>query len=136
MRYDTQGTFNSAASWQAYNAGANGVGNDLVGFYGGAFDGRYIYFVSNRNSAGGYQGESMRYDTQSAFNSSASWQAFDPGANGVGTDPDGFHGAAFDGRYLYFVPFYDGSAYFGEILRFDSKSPPSIPSTVYGGSFF
>ena len=32
----------------------------------------------------------------------------------------GFHGASFDGRFIYFVPYYDGSTYSGKMLAYDT----------------
>ncbi|MFA7718138.1 MAG: myxococcus cysteine-rich repeat containing protein, partial [Candidatus Absconditabacterales bacterium] len=115
LRYDTQGTFDTTGSWTTYDPGANGVGSNPDGYMGSAYDGQYIYFVPYENN-----GEVMRYDTLGSFNSTDSWVAFDPGSNGVGTDPDGFWGATFDGRYVYFVPYYNGSAFHGEVLRYDT----------------
>ena len=73
--------------------------------------------------------------TYSALDNVGNWAAYDAGANGVGTDPDGFIGGVFDGRYIYFVPFHNGTAHHGEVLRYDAKIPASVPDTVYGGSF-
>ena len=55
---------------------------------------------------------------------------------GLGWTPNGFQGGVFDGRHVYFVPIRNGTGYHGEILRYDAKSPPATPSTVYGGSFY
>ena len=63
LRYDTTSNFESAESWSTFDAGANGVGNDPVGYAGGIFDGRYIYFVPFKDSNGQYHGEVLRYDT-------------------------------------------------------------------------
>ena len=42
------------------------------------------------------------------FQYPASWATYDPGANGVGTDPDGYSGAVVAGQYIYFVPHTSG----------------------------
>ena len=42
------------------------------------------------------------------FTDLASWSAYDPGAHGVGKDPEGYAGGAFDGRYVYFAPYFNG----------------------------
>jgi hypothetical protein len=115
LRYDTQGAFSTTASWATYDAGANGLGNDLDGFRGGVFDGRYVYFVPNYNGTAA-SGEVMRYDTQASFTTLASWAAYDPSANGVGTNARGFISGMFDGRYVYFVP--SGA---DEVLRYDTQ---------------
>ncbi|MEM9041320.1 MAG: FG-GAP-like repeat-containing protein, partial [Actinomycetota bacterium] len=121
LRYDTTADFGTIGSWTVFDPSANGVGTDPVGFIGGVFDGRYVYFVPYGDSSGQRHGEVLRYDTTASFTTVASWEAFDPGANGVGTDPDGFAGAHFDGRYLYFAPFAsDGTVYSGEVMRYDT----------------
>jgi hypothetical protein len=95
------------------------VGTDPDGYCGAAFDGRYVYFAP-RNNGTSYHGEVLRYDTTGAFADAAAWAAYDPGAGGVGTDPDGYSGVVFDGRYLYFAPYHNGAAYSGEVLRYDT----------------
>ncbi|MCI4626870.1 MAG: LamG domain-containing protein, partial [Candidatus Magnetoovum sp. WYHC-5] len=83
-----------------------------AGYYGGVFDGRYVYFVPYNN--GSYHGDVLRYDTQGAFNATGSWAHYDAGYN------DGYAGGVFDGRYVYFVPYYNGS-YHGDVLRYDTQ---------------
>ena len=41
------------------------------GFFGGAFDGRYVYFVPSTHTL------ASRYDTRANFSSSGSWETFD-----------------------------------------------------------
>jgi len=120
LRLNTQGSFSSASSWEAYDPGANGVGTDPDGYRGGVYDGQYIYFAPHHNGTSNH-GEVLRYNTSGTFNSASSWSAYDPGANGVGFDPDGYHGAVFDGQYVYFVPYYDGIEQHGEVLRYDTS---------------
>ena len=119
LRYDTQGVFNETASWAAFDLAAHNIGNIVGGYIGGTFDGRYVYFAPFWVGTYDY-GEVLRYDTQGDFNATASWITFDPGAHGVGVDPDGYHGAAFDGRYVYFAPFHNGTGWHGEMLRYDT----------------
>ena len=67
LRYDTTSNFESSNSWSTFDAGANGVGNDPVGFEGAVFDGRYVYFVPHIREGGqhgDYHGEVLRYDTK------------------------------------------------------------------------
>lgn len=120
LRFDTTGDFADTSSWATFDPGAHGVGSRSEGFAGGVFDGRYVYFVPWADSAG-YHGEVMRYDTLADFQSAGSWEAFDPGSHGVGTDADGYRGAAYDGRYVYFAPVYNGTAFHGEVLRYDTQ---------------
>jgi hypothetical protein len=71
------------------------------GFGGGAFDGRYVYFAP---SGGASNGAVARYDTTSTagYSNTSSWTSFD--ASTLTPDAHGFHGAVFDGRYVYFMP--------------------------------
>ncbi len=120
LRLDTTGDFENASSWSTYDAGANGVG-DQYGYVGAAFDGRYVYFVPNCTTDTAHHGEVRRYDTTGDFTDVASWSAYDPGENGVGNDPDGYVGAVFDGRHIYFVPYWDDPIQHGQVLRFDTE---------------
>ena len=115
LRFDTTSNFTSSASWTAYDAGSTG-GLNAKGFSGGVFDGRYVYFAPNNN--GGYSGTVLRFDTTSNFTSSASWSAYD--ASGTsGLNAVGYEGGVFDGRYIYFVPNFNGT-YSGVVLRLDT----------------
>ncbi len=93
---------------------------DPAGYTGGVFDGRYVYFAPYNNQ-GGVFGQVLRYDTRKSFKDSQSWDTFDPGSFGVGADPDGYYGAMSDGRFVYFVPYYNGLTQHGEVLRFDTR---------------
>jgi len=113
--------FHDETKWQAFDPSAVPMGTNPKGFLGAVGDGRYVYFVPYYH--GSYHGEFLRYDTHAAFDAAASWTAFDPGVAGLGTNPKGYSGGSFDGRYIYFVPYHDGSNYSGEILRYDTQSP-------------
>ena len=92
------------AQWSTFDMTT--VNANAKGFAGGAFDGRFIYFVPENNSPGfagnGYDGVVSRYDTQAGFASASAWVTFD--VSTVNPAAVGFFGAAFDGRYVYFVP--------------------------------
>jgi hypothetical protein len=90
------------------------VNANAKGFLGGSFDGRYISLVP-----GAYDGVVARYDTRATFTAAASWTTF--GITSVNANATGFYGAAFDGRYLYFVP--NGTGASGVTAR----STPSAP---------
>ncbi len=126
LRHDTRGEFTSASSWSAFDAGPV-VGLRHSGFAGAVCDGRYIYFVPF-----GYEpyahGSVLRYDTQGEFRSAASWRAHDASrTDGLATR--GYYGAGCDGRYVYFVPFNDGRAFHGRVLRLDTRGEFDAPAS-------
>jgi hypothetical protein len=110
--------FTNAANWSAFDASNTG-GLSTRGYFGGVFDGRYVYYVPCRTAAG-FHGVTLRYDTQSDFQSAAGWESYDAGATD-GLDTRGYAGAVFDGRYVYYVPFTDESARHGRVLRYDTQ---------------
>jgi hypothetical protein len=136
LRYDTTGDFANTASWATYDAKYNSPGA-IGGYAGAVFDGRYVYFVPYRNAySGPRHGEVLRYDTADpdGFTDpvAGTWTTYDaknnpPGAKG------GYHGGAFDGHYVYFAPYYDGTEYHGDVLRYDTLGDFAVSSswTVY-----
>lgn len=120
LRYDTQGAFGLAASWQTFSPGNAGVGTDPRGYWGAFFDGQFVYFAPEWKQ-GGEHGEVLRFDTTASFTVAASWQTYDAGAHGLGTAPRGYKGIASDGRYLYFVPYLNSTGSHGEVLRYDRQ---------------
>lgn len=125
-RYDpTAGAFSTAASWSTFDVST--VDSGAKGFFGTAFDGRFLYLAPNAN-ASGTDGVVARYDTTASFSTSGSWSTFN--ATTVAAKARGFHGAIFDGEFVYFVPNSTGV-----VARFDARTPPGLP-TGYNGSFF
>ncbi|MCW3020168.1 MAG: hypothetical protein JWN10_2476, partial [Solirubrobacterales bacterium] len=110
--------------------------------FGAAFDGRYLYFVPNYNNTV-QDGLVTRYDTQGAFGSVGAWSTFDLAT--VNASAIGFLGAAFDGRYVYFVPGtgslaarYDTQRAFGgggAWTTFDVKSVNAGAPKYFGAAF-
>jgi hypothetical protein len=126
MRYDTNAPFAVAASWSTFDV--QSLSADAGIFTGGTFDGRYVYFAPSGGTAAS---KVVRYDTSATFGAPASWSTFDP----LGLVESGatYAGAVFDGRYVYFVPRLSNR---GDVLRFDARSPPSMPSLPqFHGSF-
>jgi hypothetical protein len=124
-RYDTRADFATGASWSTFDVTT--VNPSAKGFFGGAFDGRYIYLVPFSN--GNYDGVVARYDIQGVFTAASAWSTFD--VSTVNPNAKGFTGAVFDGRYLYLAP-----ASGGIVARFDAKSPPAMPQLpAFSGSF-
>jgi hypothetical protein len=122
LRLDTHGDFNAASSWSAFDA-TTAVGSGGVGFTGGVFDGRYVYFAQQAAPAKGGQ---LRYDTQGGFTNASSWTLFDSGTTD-GLSCKGFQGASFDGRFVYYVPHFNTNAapggWNGVVLRYDTQAP-------------
>ncbi|MBI4699604.1 MAG: hypothetical protein HY744_00315 [Deltaproteobacteria bacterium] len=118
-RYDTQGGFIEKGSWAIFDTVS--VDGGAKGFAGGVFDGRYVYLVPYENSKSIYDGIVVRYDTQAAFDQKGSWATYD--TSKVNPNARGFVGAAFDGRYVYLVPFQNGaSSYHGIVARYDTQA--------------
>ena len=123
-RFDTQGDFNSPASWKTFDLSQ--VNAIAGGFRGAAFDGRYVYFVPYNHADGTLNGTVARYDTQSEFATAASWSTFDVSTINAGAT--GFLGGEFDGRYLYLVPLGIEGALSGVLARFDTHASFTDPA--------
>ena len=91
---------------------------DTTGFFGGTFDGRFIYF-SPQYDREDRHGKVLRYDTHRPFRDPASWQAYDAGATS-GLNTKGFYGAVFDGRYVIFPPRRNPDDFHACVLRYDT----------------
>ncbi|MBI4705448.1 MAG: hypothetical protein HY744_30505, partial [Deltaproteobacteria bacterium] len=118
-RYDSQAAFQQQGSWATFDVTA--VHNEARGFFGGVFDGRYVYLVPCHNGMPNHNGRVARYDTKGAFDQNGSWATFD--VNAVKTGARGFHhGGVFDGRYVYFSPYYNPDlGYNGLVTRYDTQ---------------
>lgn len=117
LRHDTRGGFTEPGSWQAFDAG--GVSGLKMGSCVGAiFDGRYVYYVPYANSV------AVRFDTHGGFADADAWSAFDA-AGTSGLPCRGYDGAVFDGRYVCFIPFWEGPdahrGFHGNVLRHDTQ---------------
>jgi hypothetical protein len=133
LRYDTTGDFADSSSWDAFNASrTDGLATE--GYHGAAFDGRRVIFVPYQGAS--FHGRVLAYDVAGEFESTRSWSALDAAVtDGLATQ--GYVGAAFDGRYVYFAPYRlpGGAAPFhGNVLRFDARLPRELPPTTQGGS--
>ena len=114
VRYDTQALFGDRTSWERYDPS---MSNAALGtFCGGAFDGRYVYFAPLAGT--GPSGVALRYDTQAvSFTDPAGWVPFDVTLKNPLAK--GFNGALYDGKYVYFVPDFNGTTNDGIVARFD-----------------
>ena len=102
LRYDTRKPFGEASSWRARNI-IEATDPRISMCVGAVFDGRYVYYVPYGDNT-----SVVRYDTEVSFDADASWESRDV-ADTSGLECRGFDGANFDGRYIYFVPFFSGS---------------------------
>jgi hypothetical protein len=147
LRCDTRADFSDPAAWSAHEASANGLA--LGQCVGAVYDGRYVYFVPYAGTA------AVRYDTLAALKDSKAWQARDITST-CGLPTEGYDGGLFDGRYLYYIPFWDGKdtrlGFHNRLLRYDTLrdyhkdgawdavdagtlTTPSHPGGFNGGAF-
>jgi hypothetical protein len=131
LRYDTQAPFDQASAWTSADLNTFNKAFSPVGYVGGAFDGRYVYFVPNCFYEY-WSGLLLRYDTQAPFADKTSWSLFD--TQTLSYDAGGYIGAAFDGRYLYFPPWGDLSTNSSHsdavpITRFDTQASFTAPDS-------
>src|SRR5260370_2676464 len=108
----TYNDFTQAANWRGFNiANLSGTGGFAANLDAPAFDGRYVHFAPNTG------GTIVRYDTKGDFGTRLNWE-LSPSTDSLTTlTHESFSNAIFDGRYVYFIP------YFGHVVRFDSCSP-------------
>jgi hypothetical protein len=117
-RYDTRGPYESPASWSTFDIASLNAG--ARGFAGGAFDGRYVYFIPHDDN-GADNGLVVRYDSTQALASRAAWTTFD--LTTVDPEAKDFAGGVFDGRYLYLAPFENDFGASGVVARYDTQAP-------------
>jgi hypothetical protein len=136
VRYDTTASFTAAGSYANFDATSVAVG--ALGFNGGVFDGRYVYAAPSQN------GVVTRYDTEQPFTVSGAWLTFDVETM-IGLQAGRFAGAAFDGRYVYFVPSmnsiivrYDTTVDFASAPSWDTfdANAVNVAATGFGYSVF
>jgi len=129
MRCQVGAPFGDPASWQCFDLGrvrtpgesrgeAGGSRAPVRSCVGAVFDGRYVYFVPYAHST------VVRCDTEGEFGDPASWEAYDA-AGTSGLTCRGYDGAAFDGRHVYFIPFWEGGdasgGFHAHLLRHDTR---------------
>ena len=134
LRYDTRKDFKDPASWEARDA-LNTSGLVTNGYDGAAFDGRYIYYIPFMEPSTaapgpptGFHCRHLRYDTQKEFGDPSAWGAVD--GSTLTSNPGGFNGGAFDGRYVYYTPWREDPGPndtrdftpHGKVLRYDTAA--------------
>jgi hypothetical protein len=112
-RHALGGSFTTPATWSAFDTTT--VSSFANEYIGGAFDGQHVYFVPHAT------GIATRFDTTGTFTSTPSWSAYDMTRltlldSGL---PVQYAGAAYDGRFIYFMPSASGVA---PVARYDTLS--------------
>lgn len=134
VRYDLSKNYVQPESWEMFDLAD--LNPAAIGFQGGGFDGRYVYYAGFDDGTGSTM---ARYDTTKAFTSGSSWSIFDVGTVDGGLSASqadaspvvrgGYVGMGFDGRFMYFAPSVYSAAHHGWLARFDStKSSFDDPS--------
>ena len=117
-RVDTHADFATAAAWTTFDLQT--VDTFAIGFRGGLFDGRYVYFMPAIDS--GSRGTQLaRFDTTGSFLSASSWETFNVKTLAAGARD--FCMGGFDGQYVYLSPCASGI-----VARFDARNPPALPA--------
>ena len=119
VRYDTTQSFNLTSSYSIFNT--QQIDSTFTYFYGGIYDGRYVYFVPYLSGLTDYSGSIFQYDTSLPFSSAGSYTIFN--LRTVATSCRGYQGAVFDGRYIYFFPMSFGAALPPMLTRYDTEQP-------------
>lgn len=113
--------FSSSRSWESFDLVA-AFGPDFTGYAESLFDGRYVYYGTERNDAGAHS-HLLRFDTRKMFNDRLAWETFD--ASIVAGEKGSFVALAFDKRHVYFAPFLAGrnaeALPFRVCLRYDTS---------------
>jgi len=127
LRFDTRKALSDLSAWTTFDIPSNLANAAALGFAGGAFDGRYIYFVPNVRSVSPFTLNStlVRFDTTRDYLQASSWETYD--LTKVTKNGGGYLGAVFDGEFLYLVPNRSNV-----MLRFDARTRAPLPSALPG----
>ena len=111
VRFDTLGVFTTVGDWSHMNMSTAQGGAPLDAAYiGASFDGRYVYFVPHNSDT------FVRFDTQGVFTTVGDWSHMNMStAQGSAPLNSAYWNASFDGRYVYFVPYFSDT-----FVRFDT----------------
>jgi hypothetical protein len=120
LRYDTQAPFDVATSWEGFDLTT--IDPNAKGFCGGAFDGRYVYFLPDTENNSPTLPPLARFDSLGSLSDPGAWQMLDTKT----IDPNAklFGAMAFDGTAIYLMP-KGGSV----ALRFTARSSPAAKPT-------
>ena len=119
----------TASCWTIVDA-SSAMPPMMTGYAGSTFDGRYAYFAPYIGVSSSEQymtsGAVRRLDTTADLPPAAAWSTFD--ATTVTAGAQGFFGAVFDGRYVYFLPNFTGQPFGGPtatngvVARYDTMA--------------
>lgn len=126
--YGTSAAFGTRGSWPSFDT--TQLPGTPEGFFGCAYDGRWVYFAPWLSQVSGnpaFSGVLARYDTTGMFGLPGSWQSFDIAT--VNPNAVGFEGAVFDGTYVYFIPGTNTT-----FARFLARTVPATPP--FAASFY
>eukprot|EP01050_Picozoa_sp_SAG11_P023327 SAG11_NODE_4657_length_1819_cov_1.291279_2_plen_250_part_00 len=132
LRHDTHSPcFADPSAFESYDAGRS-MGMETKGFYGAAFDGRYVIFVP-RQAESGYNSRVLRFDTMGDFASAASWDVHEF-ISKIDAPAHSSQGAAMTANYLYLSPGFYGNMVTEEqrsphVIRWDRRRPFHAPSS-------
>ena len=123
VRYDTRLPFTNASSWSSFSY-LSTEGSNRFAYQGAVCDGRYVYFAPDKrtNYTETKHGLALRYDTHCDFTNANGWASFDASETG-GLKCSGYAGAAFDGRFVYYVPSGEPWDHHGNALAYDTQKP-------------
>ena len=119
VRFDTERDFRDPGAWQRFDA--RPLGYQLA--VGAVFDGRYLYYCAYGHAT------IVRFDTRGDFTDPDSWESWDADHT-EGLRTTGFDGGFFDGRFVYFQPFFRhigpgqrDNLFHSHYLRYDPNKP-------------
>ena len=131
LRYDTSLDFRDSSAWKA--AGYWGVYED------GIVVGNHLYFSPHLDKKNERHTIPLRYDTTKHFDEITSWAGVKLGLNAS------YIGAAYDGKKIYYAPWYDEDQEGSSIMVYDTEQPflaksawdfISIPNQGYSDAGF
>jgi len=99
LRLNTRAPFTSLSAWTSVSL--TSIHPKAISFSGAVYDGKHVFYAPWRSGAEGAS-VVMRFDPQGGVANPASWSHFDVSA--INAKSNGFRSAAFDGRFVYFVP--------------------------------
>jgi hypothetical protein len=115
LRFDTSAPFSAGTSWTMFDATT--IDPRATAFEGAVFDGQFVYFVPA--GAQFTATFTVRYDTHQPFGQTGSWSSFD--IKQLNASAGGYVGGAYDGRFVYYVPYGGAKGLSGLVARYDTQ---------------